>query len=115
MLTLMPSENSSSAGARQRRGGENNSRHRKRKLFHGARLVPCCFCECALSFKLATVEHIVPVSRGGTSDLHNLAISCSRCNTERGTQPFWTYWLRHHSQLELFNNEANRVRKATAR
>jgi len=26
------------------------------------------------------VEHILPVSRGGTSDLDNLALSCSGCN-----------------------------------
>lgn len=32
----------------------------------------------------ATLEHIVPKNHGGTDDLENLAIACSRCNAEKG-------------------------------
>lgn len=32
----------------------------------------------------ATVEHIVPQTRGGDDDVHNLAVACARCNTEKG-------------------------------
>lgn len=31
----------------------------------------------------ATLEHIVPESRGGTNDVGNLAIACARCNREK--------------------------------
>ncbi|TNE91238.1 MAG: HNH endonuclease [Deltaproteobacteria bacterium] len=34
----------------------------------------------------ATVEHIVPQHRGGTDDLHNLAIACARCNHLKGAR-----------------------------
>jgi hypothetical protein len=33
-----------------------------------------------------SVEHIVPIKRGGTSDPDNLLTACWRCNEEKGTQ-----------------------------
>ena len=30
------------------------------------------------------VDHIFPVSRGGTDDLKNLAVACKRCNKSKG-------------------------------
>jgi len=32
----------------------------------------------------ATVEHILPRSRGGSNDIKNLAIACRHCNVEKG-------------------------------
>jgi 5-methylcytosine-specific restriction endonuclease McrA len=32
------------------------------------------------------VEHIVPVSRGGTNDPSNLTVACRRCNRKKGTK-----------------------------
>jgi 5-methylcytosine-specific restriction endonuclease McrA len=32
----------------------------------------------------ATLEHIIPQTRGGTDELTNLAIACARCNREKG-------------------------------
>ena len=32
----------------------------------------------------ASVEHILPRTRGGDDDVHNLAVACARCNTEKG-------------------------------
>jgi len=32
----------------------------------------------------ATLEHIVPQTRGGTDDVANVAIACARCNREKG-------------------------------
>jgi 5-methylcytosine-specific restriction endonuclease McrA len=32
----------------------------------------------------ATLEHIIPQTRGGTDDVHNLAVACARCNREKG-------------------------------
>ncbi|MFT3697517.1 MAG: HNH endonuclease [Kofleriaceae bacterium] len=32
----------------------------------------------------ATLEHIIPQTRGGTDDLHNLAVACASCNHEKG-------------------------------
>ncbi len=32
----------------------------------------------------ATLEHIIPRTRGGTNELGNLAVACARCNREKG-------------------------------
>ncbi|MBI3327248.1 MAG: HNH endonuclease [Nitrospinae bacterium] len=42
----------------------------------------CCeYCQSRADYATApfAVEHIVPISRGGTSELSNLALSCSGC------------------------------------
>ena len=36
---------------------------------------------------MATFEHIVPRSRGGTNTPDNLAVACSACNQSRGLHP----------------------------
>jgi hypothetical protein len=35
----------------------------------------------------ATVEHMIPLSRGGTNEYWNLASACRRCNCMRGIMP----------------------------
>jgi len=43
----------------------------------------CCeYCQSRADYATEpfAVEHIVPISRGGTSELSNLAFSCSGCN-----------------------------------
>ena len=39
-----------------------------------------CLCPLALSTSPFEIEHIVPISAGGTSEPYNLALSCSGCN-----------------------------------
>lgn len=35
----------------------------------------------------ATIEHLIPLSRGGTWEMSNLRIACHRCNSARGSRP----------------------------
>lgn len=60
----------------------------KRHFFHGKEFVPCCYCEKPLSFRQATIEHILQSSKGGRTRLGNLAISCAPCNNERQDYTF---------------------------
>jgi 5-methylcytosine-specific restriction endonuclease McrA len=51
----------------------------------------CCWCQCDCiaapdSRNSATIEHVVPLSLGGTWDQDNLAMACSRCNNKRGVK-----------------------------
>ena len=32
------------------------------------------------------IEHKIPVSRGGSNDISNIALSCSKCNLQKGTK-----------------------------
>mgnify|MGYP001614124345 CR=1 FL=1 len=48
----------------------------------------CCeYCRCQARFSpdSFSVEHITPRSRGGTSELSNLALSCQGCNNRKYT------------------------------
>ena len=44
----------------------------------------CCWCNGHLTIESATIEHIIPLSRGGTNELRNLDMACIPCNTARG-------------------------------
>jgi hypothetical protein len=45
----------------------------------------CEYCRMSQSLQGATfhLEHVVPVSRGGESDLENLALACPSCNLHK--------------------------------
>lgn len=47
--------------------------------------VPCFVCHDHVEKSDATLEHIVPRSRGGNDEMKNLAISHARCNNDRGS------------------------------
>lgn len=44
----------------------------------------CAYCEARLSFATFCVDHNVPVGRGGSLAMANLAICCGRCNRTKG-------------------------------
>ena len=46
--------------------------------------VPCFVCGRHVTERLATLEHILPISLGGSDDMSNLAISHYYCNQKRG-------------------------------
>lgn len=46
--------------------------------------VPCFVCGKHVKEAHATLEHIVPLSKGGTDDMGNLSISHNVCNNRRG-------------------------------
>lgn len=47
--------------------------------------VPCFCCGEHVPIEQATLEHILPLSQGGTDDMDNLAISHAKCNHRRGS------------------------------
>lgn len=54
---------------------------------HNDGLVSCYVCGKAITKeKYATLEHILPVSKGGTDDMENLSLSHEKCNKLRGNE-----------------------------
>lgn len=51
------------------------------RQLHG--VVPCWVCAQHVEPQDASLEHIQPLSEGGSSHLENLAISHARCNQQR--------------------------------
>lgn len=57
----------------------NEGRYRAaRAAFRG---LPCHYCGAP---KAGTVDHVIPVSRGGTNDASNLVPACGPCNYSKG-------------------------------
>ena len=69
----------------------------KRRLFGNRDRVKCCFCRAGLNFHEATLEHIKPLSFGGSWDRKNLTLSCADCNHARGTEDFTAFQLRRRN------------------
>jgi 5-methylcytosine-specific restriction endonuclease McrA len=44
----------------------------------------CQYCGVSISGKNATIDHIVPKSKGGSSDFLNLVACCQLCNNKKG-------------------------------
>lgn len=54
----------------------------KTKLLHDN--PRCRWCGCQLTQHTATIDHIHPLSLGGTNDITNLDLACQPCNASRG-------------------------------
>jgi 5-methylcytosine-specific restriction endonuclease McrA len=44
----------------------------------------CWWCDIALTDAIRTVDHVIPLSAGGSNRLDNLVLACEACNAERG-------------------------------
>lgn len=44
----------------------------------------CHWCGCNLTEETATVEHVIPLSRGGLDNDNNRKLACEPCNNKRG-------------------------------
>lgn len=43
----------------------------------------CAYCECSLDGRYH-IEHMIPLSRGGSNDALNIALTCPECNVRKG-------------------------------
>ena len=57
-------------------------RYRRRVLFHRDNW-SCMYCGCKLTLSSATVDHIIPASRGGKTNWINCVTSCYSCNRRK--------------------------------
>lgn len=48
----------------------------------------CAFCG---SKKILSIDHIYPISRGGTDDLDNLQLLCKKCNSTKHNKTFLSF------------------------
>jgi 5-methylcytosine-specific restriction endonuclease McrA len=53
---------------------------------HGGYKYICCWCGEWIPYGERTLEHVYPVSLGGTNDHSNLRIACRDCNGRRGNR-----------------------------
>lgn len=46
----------------------------------------CQYCGCGLNATNATLDHVLPVSRGGKDSWENLVASCKKCNSKKSNR-----------------------------
>ena len=62
--------------------------YRKNKhVLFGRQEGRCGGCRMDFPFKVFEVDHVIPVSKGGTDHLDNLQLLCSNCNRIKGDRP----------------------------
>lgn len=71
----------------------------------------CCFCRRLTRLPerrpgrqaadAATLEHIEPRGGGGSQGLRNCAVSCWKCNNERGDMPFEEFKVLKAAEVAL--------------
>lgn len=75
----------------------------------------CLYCRLRLGRKAATLDHVIPIARGGTHHVGNLVLACRHCNAakrERTAQE-WLDDLRHACErLALVRSLESGVRLA---
>lgn len=68
-------------GAKDKRSG--NSRKKRLALIRRG-VTKCCWCHTLLTIDTSTLEHIIPLNRGGLDNANNRTLACGKCNNERG-------------------------------
>ena len=51
----------------------------------------CLYCRKYLERDKASLEHLIPLSKGGTNHKDNLALACKACNSHRGNSDVAAY------------------------
>lgn len=60
----------------------------KDKMFRSAHTRRWCWmCGCELTRGTATVDHLIPRSKGGGNNQGNFKLACFTCNNKRGAAP----------------------------
>ena len=69
---------------KRRRGPEAKRRRWLIRCLVNASGGKCCYCDKQCTRDEMTVDHIVPLSRGGLDEVTNLRLACFGCNQEKG-------------------------------
>ncbi|MEA5505946.1 HNH endonuclease [Halotia wernerae UHCC 0503] len=62
----------------------NSQKRNKRPHLIAKYGMQCFWCDCKLTTETLTIDHYVPLSRGGSNKIKNLRLACFDCNQGRG-------------------------------
>ena len=70
-----------------RRRVSGDKRYQIVQYLHAEQLGECYYCLNRVSVIRATLDHLVPISHGGSNHHGNLVMSCKECNQFFGDMP----------------------------
>lgn len=58
----------------------------------------CYLCNESMSFREATIDHVIPLAKGGADDISNYKLTHPKCNLEKGNMLLEVYlkWREKH-------------------
>ena len=83
-----------------------------RKAIGDAQNWRCVYCDADITGRKSSIDHITPVSQGGTSEITNLQLLCRRCNSSKGDRNDEEYraeLARRAEYVERLDADARRV------
>ncbi len=96
----------------------HRGREQKRALKHAALRDcgrRCVYCARSLPLEAATLDHVIPVARGGTDAPGNLVVACGACNRLKGDLPPAIFFVRYPWAGINFMRYARTVHRALKR
>jgi 5-methylcytosine-specific restriction endonuclease McrA len=75
----------------------------------------CVYCATRLDQRTATLDHVVPLARGGAHDPGNLVTACGPCNRLKGDMLPFDFFARHPWAGANFVRHARSVHRALKR
>lgn len=75
----------------------------KKNLFKGVIISPCCYCKGVFTIEQLTIEHVIPLSFGGTNDKANIKLACLACNQAKGRE---SWFLKRQINRQFFESFA---------
>jgi hypothetical protein len=71
---------------------EKGGRYTRYRLTRLSKNPHCCYCDCELNAESASLDHVLPQSKGGDHWPANLLLACSDCNGAKSSFTF-AEWL----------------------
>ena len=75
----------------------------------------CVYCGSGLELDDFTIDHVIPVSAGGATNLMNCVAACRRCNQRKANRPLHDFILLAPEVGEWFLRFARQVARAQKR
>ncbi|WP_189475078.1 HNH endonuclease [Halioglobus pacificus] len=72
----------------------------------------CAYCGVSIERDSRTghLDHLVPISEGGTNSIFNHVLSCAKCNGDEKREEEWESFLKSKSvSLDVYEQRKNRI------
>lgn len=79
---------------KEKKDGRNYCpRELRMQMLNGRTEVKCRWCPTMIDLDTSTIEHIIPLGRGGLDHANNRTLACRPCNTKRANNmPELSHW-----------------------